>query len=106
MTPLNMRRARQMLLPMVLLPGARDLRGQSVPTRTVVEAFRVGGPSAPDPFAFSEPPALVVDAAGMIYARLTSEGTVLVLRATASSCDGVDGAAQGPVNSAWPRSTA
>jgi len=55
------------------------LPAQSVPTRRAVEVLRLGGEDAPAPFDFAEPARLVVDPAGTVYARLPSDGAILVL---------------------------
>jgi hypothetical protein len=65
---------------LLLLAGAVPLlaSAQTVPLRHATEVFRYGGPDAEEPYAFSQPPRLVVDSAENIYARVASEGTILV----------------------------
>jgi hypothetical protein len=66
------------LLALVL--AAAGIKAQSAPTRRATQVFRLGGPDAKEPYDFSETPRLVVDSAGVIYARLASEGAIIVFR--------------------------
>jgi hypothetical protein len=51
---------------------------QNVPTKTTTQVFRLGGPDAPEAYAFAHPPQLIVSPTGVIFARIGSDGTVLV----------------------------
>lgn len=53
---------------------------QDIPYKRATRVFRLGGPDAADPYTFARTPSLIVDADKFIYARLSSEATILVLR--------------------------
>jgi hypothetical protein len=51
---------------------------QQLPARRALPALRLGGENAPEAYAFAQKPRLVVDAAGVIYALVPTEGRVFV----------------------------
>ena len=63
-----------------LLASSSPALAQSIHSKRASQLFRFGGPDAKPPYAFSSSPRLVVDSAGFIYARLASEGSVVVFR--------------------------
>ncbi len=56
-----------------------DAPFDAFPVAQATEVLRLGGPDAPEEFAFTRAPALVATASGNLFVRIANEGTILVL---------------------------
>ena len=81
-------------LALALLP--MSVGAQPAEVRHTTPIFRLGGPNADDVHAFPEPPRLIVDAKGYIYARIPSDGAVTVFDPDGAFVRRIGGKGEGP----------
>jgi hypothetical protein len=65
-------------LLLIAFVSQRPLASQQLPQKVTQEVFRFGGANAPEHYAFSAIPRLIVDKGGVIYARVAPDASVLV----------------------------
>lgn len=84
------------LLGLAIIIGPAALVAQQVPVKQTRQVFRLGGPDAAEPYAFSQPPRLIVDSAGYIFARVASDGAVSVFNPSGGFVRTIGRKGQGP----------